>query len=131
MSEEIINSVKTDRLFRHLNEKRLRNQEGMIENSLLASKLGILIAVKTDKYVNFRKEFVDLTERQLATLPSILSEYFNTVFTSVEMKSMVVGTSSIGLKTSEDTFRGIAQSTPKEQKSTGIFRRLKGFFSRK
>ena len=69
--------IPTDHLFEEINNSRELVQKAAIENNLLASKLAILIAIKTEKYANFKTEFVELTEAQLNALEKITFDYFN------------------------------------------------------
>lgn len=74
---ENLNFIPTAILFQYINHRRRTHNEPEIDESLLASKLGILIAVKTDRYANFKQESVGLTGRQLIALESVLEEHFN------------------------------------------------------
>ena len=137
MTEEKTNGISTERLFSCINVKRREAAEPVLENALLASKLGILIAVKTDRYANFRHETVDLTEPQLNTLSPILEEFFNVHVSSEEVSKLLVGNDSTTLNHDSDDNKShfeqalLADSQAKKTRKTGVFGRIKSFFSRK
>jgi len=78
-NDDTLSTLDTNWLFVRINEKRRENRQPVLEDALLASKLGILLAVKTNKYANFRGGSVVLTERQLEALGSVLEEHFGAV----------------------------------------------------
>jgi hypothetical protein len=136
MTEEKINSISTERLFSCINVKRREAAEPVLENALLASKLGILIAVKTDRYANFRHEIVSLTEPQLNVLSPILEEFFNVRVSFEETSALLVDYDQIASNHTEDgktVFEQalLADSQAKRTRKTGVFSRIKSFFSRK
>jgi|GEM_PF-6259219 hypothetical protein len=72
-----VHMIATHSLFNEINASRYLAQKSAIEDNLLARKLGILVAIKTEKYANFKGEFVELTQHQLRALTHIFIEYFN------------------------------------------------------
>jgi len=88
MNEKNIYVINTNRLFNALNKKRKDKQLEEIDNPLIASKLGILFALKTNVYVNFKGELVELNDSQLIALREILDQHFNATMTS-ELRELV------------------------------------------
>lgn len=130
MAEEQLNQIPTGRLFDHINAKRRKELEPVLENALLASKLGILIAVKTDSYANFRQEYVGLTDQQLSVLSPVLEEFFNVHFAQEDIMALVSDETFLSDDSPELLDLGVASHKDKPRKA-GFFGRLKGFFSRK
>ncbi len=116
--------ISTTRLFGSLNHKREEKQQPTIEDALLASKLGILVAVKTDKYANFKGDFVELDDSQLNELPQVITEYFN-VDLKNEISSMLV---EPGASLPEIN---ATQKNSEAKPRLGFFKRLGSFFKRK
>jgi len=77
MPEKNIYIISTGALFGALNNNRKNHGLAEIENSLIASKLGILFALKTNSFINFRGENVKLDDTQLVALREILDQHFN------------------------------------------------------
>ena len=117
--------ISTALLFGRLNNKRAEKQQPTIEDALLASKLGILVAVKTDKYANFKGDFVELDDAQLSELPHVIVEYFN-VDLKNDIEEMLVDPNAV------DTLSH-AGANDKDNKKTrfGFLKRLGSFFKRK
>lgn len=130
MTQNTINRLPTDLLFQKLNEKRLAEQQPALENALLASKLGILIAVKTDNYVNFRHNIVELSSKQVSALSSILDEYFN-VKMDKDIKELLIQSSSSQTGTQVDALAEVMKAAQERTQTTGLFSKLKRFFARK
>lgn len=121
-AEENLNKLNTAMLFGLINQHRKRAGEPEIDDSLLASKLGILIAVKTDRYANFKQPQVGLTGHQLIALESILEENFN-VTVYKELYDLV--------QLNEMPGKSPDKQKMNHQNSPGLLSRLKGFFGRK
>ncbi|MCP4697316.1 MAG: hypothetical protein GY862_10755 [Gammaproteobacteria bacterium] len=124
MADDNMNLIPTGLLFRRVNVKRQKCNEPPIEDALLASKLGILVAVKTDKYANFKGEIVALTGRQLIALETILDEYFNAHMHG-EVHKLVLPPSQGAAGAS--TQAGNDEAEPKQ----GLLGKLTGFFRRR
>jgi len=118
--------ISTTTLFGRLNHKREEKQQPTIEDALLASKLGILVAVKTDKYANFKGDFVELDDSQLNELPEVITEYFN-VDLKHEIPTMVVTPNVVDSLL--DTNKQDDMTANKSH--FGFFKRLSSFFKRK
>lgn len=84
MEQEKSRTVDTQNLFKVLNDQRKNKNLAIIEDSLIANKLGILFALKTGCYVNFKNDTVKLPECQWSILQEILNQHFN-VELSVEL----------------------------------------------
>ena len=115
------NTISTTLLFGRLNHKRREKQEPVIEDALLASKLGILIAVKTDQYANFKGDFVDLSDTQLLELPRVITEYFN-VDLKNDISDLLVKQEAL------DDF--LTDESQPQKPQLGFFKRLGSFFKR-
>lgn len=122
-----LNVINANHFFDALNKRRRVSQQEEIENSLLARKLGILFAIKTDNYVNFKGEFIELTEYQLAALHDILDEYFN-VELHEEVRQLILSTEELRKKI--ETEEVFLTSHPQSDLNTKVklVSRIKGFF---
>jgi hypothetical protein len=120
MSEKNFYLIHMATLFNALNRNRRNNNLDKIDNSVIASKLGILFALKTNNYVNFKSEYVKLELSQLTALQDILSEHFNANMTA-EFRTLAAPQQPLSQKTiASDT----SSSSPKEN----FFNKMKGFF---
>jgi len=132
LTHNTLNHFSTALLFKRINEQRQAKHQPLLENALLASKLGILIAVKTDKYINFRAETVTLNGRQLVALAAILEEYFN-VNMQQDMRELVSLYSHEEQK--EPDISAVVDKTAKPAKQvvteSGLLHRFKRFFAKK
>ena len=124
MVDTAVYMISTTTLFGRLNHKREEKQQPTIEDALLASKLGILVAVKTDKYANFKGDFVELDDSQLNELPEVITEYFN-VDLKQEIPTMVVDPNAVDNLLNENKQDDTGRS------HFGFFKRLGSFFKRK
>jgi len=68
MNDQSIYAINMGALFEALNANRKNNGFLEIDNPLIASKLGILFALKTNGYINFKGERVELNDTQLIAL---------------------------------------------------------------
>jgi hypothetical protein len=120
MPDKNIYVISTEALFKALNDKRKKHELPEIENFLVASKLGILFALKTNGLVNFRGEHVELNDSQLVVLQDILEQHFNAEMIS-EIRELVLA--------QELLQKGIA-ANPRPSSSPegiGFLNKLKGF----
>ncbi len=101
MSQHNLNVISSSEFFSIVNKKRINNSLDEIENTLLARKMGILFAVKTDNYVNFKGDYIELNDPQLLSLQDILEEYFDVNMTE-ELKAMVIDEDEMKKKVSEE-----------------------------
>jgi hypothetical protein len=123
MREDTLHVINTTELFIKLNEKRKLEQHDEVEHHLIASKLGILFALNSNSYVNFKSDFVELNSSQLITLEHIFSEHFNTEI-SAEIQAM--------LMTPIQMEEEIASNIPKSKdRHAGFFGKLRNMFSGK
>jgi len=120
MPDKNIYVISTEALFKALNDKRKKHELPEIENSLVASKLGILFALKTNGLVNFRCEHVELNDSQLVVLQDILDQHFNAEMIS-EIRELI--------SAQELLQKGIAANTRPSSSPEGIgfLSKLKGF----
>ncbi len=69
--------INTTMLFYALNASRKKSQLEEIDNALISSKLGILFALRTNGYVNFKGEQIELNDSQLIVLKEVFTQHFN------------------------------------------------------
>ncbi len=120
MGEEALHVINTTDLFVKLNQKRKSEQRDEVEHHLIASKLGILFALNSNSYVNFKSEFVELNDAQLQTLERIFDEHFNATM-SAEIQAMSM--------TPTQMEQEITSHIPKpKQQPPGFFGKLKNLF---
>lgn len=123
MGENILHVINTTDLFVTLNEKRKSAHHDEVEHHLIASKLGILFALSSNNYVNFKSDFVELNDSQIKTLIHIFAEHFNTDI-SAEIQAM--------LMTPDQMEQQIATHIPNTKKAhLGFLGKLKSLFSGK
>ncbi len=118
MTEKNIYIISTGALFNALNGNRKNHGLPEIENSLIASKLGILFALKTNGFINFRGENVNLNDAQLVSLREILDQHFNAEMIS-EIRSLVL--------TQEQLQKKALANNQTSNDDVGFISRLKGF----
>ncbi len=126
MNEKHTYIIDVEQLFKALNNKRTYHGLSVIDNPLIASKLGILFALKTNGYVNFKGQSVQLNDSQLIALQELLEQHFNAEMT-VELRQLVV-TEEQFLK---DAAVQLAQLTSTVTTKIGIFSKFKGLFKTK
>ena len=115
MAEKNTYIIYTGALFQALNNNRKNDDLTEIENSLIASKVGILFALKTNGYVNFKDELVELDDDQLIALREIFEQHFNVDMTR-EIYSM--------LETPEPSLANQTATAAKKN----FFGKIKGLF---
>ncbi len=125
MSTNNLNVINANHFFDSLNKKRKLGQQEEIENSLLARKLGILFAIKTDNYVNFKGDFIELTDYQLDALHDILDEYFN-VELREEVHKLVMSNEELQKKIEKEEV--FLTSHPQSTGKVKLVSKIKGFF---
>lgn len=126
MTEKNIRIINTAMLFYAVNVNRKNNGLTEIDNPVIASKLGILFALKTNGYVNFKGERVELNEAQLTALQEILDQHFNAQMVE-ELRALAVTPEQ--LEENQDT--EIHRHTPLSQANKGFFNKIKGFLKTK
>lgn len=119
MNEQNTYVLHIGTLFNALNRSRSNNNLQRIENPLIASKLGILFALKTSSYVNFKGEYTKLDDYQLLVLQEICEEHFN-VHLAREIRNLAT------LEYPQPTTELL--STPEQ---SGFIQKIKGFFKHK
>ena len=73
--EEDLLKIPTEVLFNEINSLRENTGKKTMGNSQLASRLSILMAIQTQKYINFKELFVYLSEYQMIILESVIYKY--------------------------------------------------------
>lgn len=129
MNEKSIYIINTGKLFHALNQKRTDKELDEIDNSLMASRLGILFALKTNVYVNFKGEFVELNDSQLIALREILDQHFNAEMTT-ELRQLVQ-TKEIPNEPSMTDFSSLSLLSSAPPPKKGIFNKFKSLFKGK
>jgi len=119
--------INTEALFDALNGKRRNFGLIEIDNPLIASKLGILFALKTNGYMNFKGESIELNDTQLITLQGILDQHFNAEM-SREIRSLVTTSEPRQSKPAVSSHRSSFSSSADNE---SIFHKIKGFLRTK
>ncbi len=96
--------ISTKLLIKILNLNRENKGLGKLEDALIARKLGILYTFKTNVYLNFKNDYVNLMLDELTILEEIIDYYFN-----VEMKAATMKCFTIKLEKQENTLVKIEQ----------------------
>lgn len=130
MSDKNINVIPAASFFSALNRKRKINNLEEIEDTLLARKLGILFAVNTDNYVNFKGEYIELNDVQLVALQGILDEHFD-VKMAEEMQSLIMSLDEVKRKIEAEDIYLTSRPQSSVNPRVGIVSRIKGFFGLK
>ncbi|MBE9561357.1 MAG: hypothetical protein IMF12_00655 [Proteobacteria bacterium] len=107
--------INTTMLFYALNANRKKSRLSEIDNALISSKLGILFALRTNGYINFKGEQIDIAESQLVILKDIFIQHFN-----VDMETEI---SMLAVKQEQTTVNN--QNISQEKK--GFFNKIRGF----
>jgi RecG-like helicase len=90
--------ISTKLLIKILNLNRENKGLGKLEDALIARKLGILYTFKTNTYLNFKDDCVNLMLDELTILEEIIDYYFN-----VEMKADTMKCFTIKLENKQNT----------------------------
>lgn len=107
--------INTTMLFYALNANRKKSQLSEIDNVLISSKLGILFALRTNSYINFKGEQIELAENQIVVLKDIFSQHFDVNMTN-EIHMLAV---------EQEQFSANVQKV--SPKKTGFFNKIRGF----
>jgi len=121
MIEKNLYTINMGALFYALNANRTKQGLIEIEHALIASKLGILFALKTNAYVNFKCEIIELNDAQLIALHEIFEQHFNAGMIE-EIRTLVI------IQESQPEKVDIHHLTPSSRtRNTGFFSKIKGF----
>ena len=123
MNDQSIYAINTGALFEALNANRKNNGFLEIDNPLIASKLGILFALKTNGYINFKGERVELNDTQLIALQEILDQHFNAEMTN-ELRFLVTMREPVQQNRAANKRH---RSPSSQADNTGLFTKIKGF----
>ncbi|OQY55720.1 MAG: hypothetical protein DRR08_12275 [Candidatus Parabeggiatoa sp. nov. 2] len=123
MNDQSIYAINMGALFEALNANRKNNGFLEIDNPLIASKLGILFALKTNGYINFKGERVELNDTQLIALQEILDQHFNAEMTH-EIRALVTMQAPVQQNSAADKRH---RSPSSRADNTGLFTKIKGF----
>lgn len=116
--------INTTNLFNLLNAKRKAARHTEVEHHLIANKLGVLFALNSNSYVNFKGEFVELNHEQLQTLETIFGEHFNTPMAE-EIRKLTMSQQ----EHTEELLAHLPQSLTTAK--TGFFSKIKGLIATK
>ena len=128
MNDHSVYTINTGALFYALNFHRKSKNLAEIDNTLIASKLGILFALKTNGYVNFKTDLIQLNDAQLIALREILEQHFDANITE-QIRTLVITAETVTTDNSVETEQPI--STPNPEKKSGLFGKIKGLFRNK
>ncbi|RKZ48952.1 MAG: hypothetical protein DRR16_20715 [Candidatus Parabeggiatoa sp. nov. 3] len=124
---ENIYTINAGALFDALNAHRKSKALTEIDNPLIASKLGILFALKTNGYVNFKGEYVELNDAQLIALQEILDQHFNAEMID-EIRALVITQEQLQISQVVEIRR---RSSSLQADNNGFFNKIKGFLKMK
>ncbi|MEN8221090.1 MAG: hypothetical protein ABFS56_33015 [Pseudomonadota bacterium] len=118
--------IPTDVLFHALNVNRQNKGLTIIENALIARKLGILFTFKTNDRINFQDDMVNLNDAQLIILQDILEYYFNA--------DMTIDIRAFAIKQADGQENRVAnthhESPLSQPENVGYFKKIKGFLKK-
>jgi hypothetical protein len=123
MNDQSIYAINTGALFEALNANRKNNGFLEIDNPLIASKLGILFALKTNGYINFKGERVELNDTQLIALQEIIDQHFNAEMTH-EIRALVTMQEPVQQNRATNKRH---RSPSSQADNTGFLNKIKGF----
>jgi hypothetical protein len=129
MNDHSVYTINTGALFYALNFHRKSKNLAEIDNTLIASKLGILFALKTNGYINFKTDLIQLNDAQLIALREILEQHFDANITE-QIRTLVITAETVTTDNSSETEHLISPS-PESEKKSGLFGKIKGLFKNK
>ncbi len=127
MNDQNVYTINTGALFYALNSHRKSKKLTEIDNALIASKLGILFALKTNGYINFKSELIQLNDAQLIALREILDQHFDANITE-QIRTLVMTPDAVSENKNSDTEHLISSPTSTNR---GFLGKIKGFFRNK
>jgi hypothetical protein len=130
MNDQNAYTINTGALFHALNSHRKSRNLTEIDNPLIASKLGILFALKTNGYVNFKSDLVQLNDTQLIALREILDQHFDANITE-QIRMLVTASATVNTNNSGNTEHITSSTSAELEKKSGILSKIKGFFRNK
>ena len=130
MNEKHLYIINVPKLFSALNNKREIHGLTGIDHPLIASKLGILFALKTNGYVNFKGDTVELNDSQLIALQEILDQHFNAEMTA-EIRHLVIAEEQWSKAGASTHLSQSSSSSAATTQKTGFLNKIRGFFKNK
>lgn len=127
MNEKHVYVINVGKLFNALNDKRKSQGLAEVDNPLIASKLGILFALKTNGYVNFKGESVELNDSQLIALQELLDQHFNAEMTA-EIRHLVTSEEQWLKEMASSLSQASVKASTTSPSPGGIFNKFKGLF---
>lgn len=109
-------------LFYTLNLKRQSKGLASVEEALIARKLGILFTFKTNNYLNFKADVVQLNEEELLILKEIINEYFN-----VDMEDTLTQIAIQPKNAPDNETHKQHELAASPEKQTGFFNKIQSF----
>jgi hypothetical protein len=129
MNDHSVYTINTGALFYALNFHRKSKNLAEIDNTLIASKLGILFALKTNGYVNFKTDLIQLNDAQLIALREILEQHFDANITE-QIRTLVITAESVTTDDNGET-EPLISPTANPAKKSGLLGKIKGLFKTK
>ena len=130
MNDHSVYTINTGALFYALNFHRKSKNLAEIDNTLIASKLGILFALKTNGYINFKTDLIQLNDAQLIALREILEQHFDANITE-QIRTLVITAETVTTDNSSETAEHLISPPPESEKKSGLFGKIKGLFKNK
>jgi hypothetical protein len=129
MNDHSVYTINTGALFYALNSHRKGKDLAEIDNALIASKLGILFALKTNGYINFKSDLIQLNDAQLIALREILEQHFDANITE-QIRTLVITAETVTTDNNSEIEHSISSASNSEKKS-GLLGKIKGLFRTK
>lgn len=129
MNDHSVYNINTGALFYALNSHRKGKNLAEIDNALIASKLGILFALKTNGYINFKGDLIQLNDAQLIALREILEQHFDANITE-QIRTLVITTEAVITDNNGETEHLISPVSNSEKKP-GLLGKIRGLFKTK
>lgn len=69
--------IHTPKLFKRVNDERVKNQQRPFEERAMAIVFSMAFTAITKRWIDFKKEFIDIEEEQAEIIEKICRENFN------------------------------------------------------
>jgi len=69
--------IYTPKLFKRVNDERIKNQQRPFEERAMAIVFSMAFTALTKRWIDFKKEFIDIEEEQAKIIEKICREKFN------------------------------------------------------
>ncbi|BAP57338.1 hypothetical protein THII_3041 [Thioploca ingrica] len=88
--------IRTQDLFNLVNEQRKKNHQKVFENRAMAIIFSMAFTALTKEWIDFKKEFIGITDKQLNIIETICREKFNVELQGeIEPVALIAGHSPV------------------------------------